>query len=165
MPRIASFPSGAGSTASWREKKGKRLLQKRHNTKSLEKEHLCQHYYLATSPSQLHSILFQYSNTEHSSIVSRTLQSKTSSWLDSKAKLFDLWSGSTKRSDAKGKRSAWGCLRSAPFLSCPLPLILVLCEKPRVPSQKILLEYNQAWTQRMSETRGPNFLLDNPNFS
>lgn len=56
-------------------------------------------------------------------------------------------------------------LGSAPSLSRPLPLILVLCEKPRIPSQKVLLEYNQAWTQRRFQTRGPNFLLNEPNFT
>lgn len=67
-------------------------------------------------------LLFQYSNTEHSSIVSRTLQSKTSNWLDSKEKLFDLWNGLTKRSDAKGKRSAWGM-----FPPCPVKFHWYLC--------------------------------------
>lgn len=77
--------------------------QKNHLKKNIS----VSNYHLVTSP-WVCSILFQYSNTEPSFIVSRTLQSKTSSWLNSKEKLFHLWSGSNKSSDAKGKRSAWG---------------------------------------------------------
>lgn len=119
MPRTASFLSGAGSTASWRKKEGEATPPKnRHNNiRSLEKEHLCQHYYPATSPSWLHvMVLFQYSHTAHSSMVPRTLQSKTSSWLDSKERLPGLWSGSTKKSNAKGERSARGPLPPCPVL-------------------------------------------------
>lgn len=145
-------------------RKGKTSPKNGHNnTKSFKKEYLCQHYYLATSPSWPSStILFQYSHTEHSSVVSRTLRSKTSRGLGSKEKLFDLWSGSTKRSyNTKETGQPGVCSLLVPSTSTDTyPLW-----KPRAPSQKILLEYNQAWTQGKLELRGPYFLLDDPNFT
>lgn len=165
MSRTANIPSGAGSIASWRDKKGEGTSPKnRHNnTKSLGKEHLCQHYYLATSPSWLSSmILFQYSNTEHiATLFQEHCSLKLPAGWTLKRSCLIYKVGQPK--GAMQRKAA--SLGSAPSLSSPLPLILVLCERPRVSSQKILLEYNQAWTQRRFETRGPNFLLDDPNFT
>lgn len=108
------------------------------------------------------SILFQYSNTEPSFIVSRTLQSKTSSWLNSKEKLFHLSSGSNKSSDAKGKRSAWGLSVLVPPTSTHTSSFV---RSQEFQARRFFWNLTElGHRERRFETRDPNFLLDDPNF-
>lgn len=99
---------------------------------------------LATSPSWLCSILFRYSNTEHSPIVSRTLQSKIPAGRTVKKSCMIYEMGQTKRAMQKKR----GQPRAGFLLNPSTSTDVHSLWETRVSSQKIHPEYNQVWTQR-----------------